>query len=112
MIGQSACKATPRPFQSTPPKSQPRIHSCATQAEASRKASRKLFVDLCHGELGAATIGLRPRASIALHLSAWKSFAPAPKAFGATTEGDRKSVVEGKSVDLGGRRIIKKKKDS
>src|SRR3712207_9434836 len=25
---------------------------------------------------------------------------------------DRKSVVEGKSVDLGGRRIIKKKKDS
>src|SRR5256885_13457685 len=30
----------------------------------------------------------------------------APKAKGA----DRKSVVEGKSVDLGGRRIIKKKK--
>src|SRR2546430_15119881 len=27
-----------------------------------------------------------------------------------TSEGDRKSVVEGKSVDLGGRRIIKKKK--
>src|SRR3712207_9536553 len=26
--------------------------------------------------------------------------------------GDRKSVVEGKSVDLGGRRIIKKKKNS
>ena len=25
-------------------------------------------------------------------------------------EGDRKSVVQGKSVDLGGRRIIKKKK--
>src|ERR1044072_6086099 len=28
---------------------------------------------------------------------------------GVPTEGDRKSVVEGKSVDLGGRRIIKKK---
>ena len=27
---------------------------------------------------------------------------------GANSEGDRKSVVEGKSVDLGGRRIIKK----
>ena len=26
------------------------------------------------------------------------------------TEADRKSVVQGKSVDLGGRRIIKKKK--
>src|SRR5256885_15252386 len=29
---------------------------------------------------------------------------------GTTTWGDRKSVVWGKSVDLGGRRIIKKKK--
>src|SRR5260370_37942542 len=28
------------------------------------------------------------------------------------TAGDRKSVVQGKSVDLGGRRIIKKKNDS
>src|SRR5438552_13204739 len=87
MIGQFACKPTPKPFQPNPPKSHRRIHSCGTQAEASRKASRKLFVDVCHGELGAATIGLRPRASIALHLSAWKSFALAPKAFGATTEG-------------------------
>ena len=29
----------------------------------------------------------------------------------AIQAGDRKSVVQGKSVDLGGRRIIKKKKD-
>src|SRR3712207_9092768 len=29
--------------------------------------------------------------------------------YGRTTRADRKSVVEGKSVDLGGRRIIKKK---
>src|ERR1700674_3932491 len=86
MIGQFVCKATPRPFQPNPPKSHPRIHSCATQAEASRKASRKLFVDLCHGELGAATIGLRPRASIALHLSAWESFGHAAGT-AATTEG-------------------------
>src|SRR5258708_36874339 len=28
-----------------------------------------------------------------------------------TVRGDRKSVVQGKSVDLGGRRIIKKKKE-
>ena len=28
------------------------------------------------------------------------------------TEADRKSVVQGKSVDLGGRRIIKKKKNN
>src|SRR5229473_1965672 len=75
MIGQFACKATPRPFQPNPPKSQPRIHSCATHAEASRKASRKLFVDFCQGELGAATTGLRARASITLHLSTCESFA-------------------------------------
>src|SRR6202022_1741759 len=86
MIGQFVCKAPPRPAHPTPPKSHPRIHSCATQAEASRKASRKLFVDLCHGELGAATIGLRPRASIALHLSAWGSFALAAGT-ASTTEG-------------------------
>ena len=30
--------------------------------------------------------------------------------FDIQKEGDRKSVVQGKSVDLGGRRIIKKKK--
>src|SRR6266568_7894554 len=87
MIGQFACKAPPRPFQPNPPKSHPRIHSWATHAEASRKASRKLFVDLCHGELGVATIDLRPRASIALHLSAWESSGLGPKAFGATPEG-------------------------
>src|ERR1700736_3589184 len=87
MIGQFACKATPRPFQPNPPKSHPRIHSCATHAEASRKASRKLFADLCHGELNAATIGSRARASIALHLSAGESFALAPKAFRAAVEG-------------------------
>src|SRR6266478_4786406 len=87
MIGQFACKATPRPFHPNPPKSHPRIHSCVTQAEASRKASRKLFVDLCHGELGAAKIGLRPRASIALHLFTCELFALPPKAFGAAVEG-------------------------
>ena len=31
---------------------------------------------------------------------------------GVKMHGDRKSVVEGKSVDLGGRRIIKKKTNS
>src|SRR5712692_5196309 len=87
MIGQFACKATPRPFQPNPPKSHPRIHSCATHAEASRKASRKLFVDLCHGELGSTIIGSRARPSILLHLSAREAFVPAPKAFGAATEG-------------------------
>src|SRR6267378_6477348 len=87
MIGQFACKATPRPFQPNPPKSHPRIHSCVTQAEASRKASHKLFADLCHGELNAATIGSRARASIALHLSTCELFALPPKAFGAAVEG-------------------------
>src|SRR2546430_5916378 len=38
------------------------------------------------------------------------SGAPSPAV--RTRRGDRKSVVKGKSVDLGGRRIIKKKKHS
>src|SRR3546814_13528301 len=50
--------------------------------------------------------------------SAWRRSSPSCRQFNAETKGcltaDRKSVVEGKSVsvrvDLGGRRIIKKKK--
>src|SRR5262249_22817134 len=56
------CSATPSPFQPKPEKTQPRSHSCATHAAARRKATRKLFVDLIHGD----------REGVAL-LRAWES---------------------------------------
>src|SRR5439155_22699325 len=69
MSGQFACSATPRPFQPKPVKSHPRTHSCATQAHASKNASRKLLVDLSHGVFGTGA-GWRARSSIELHLLA------------------------------------------
>src|ERR1700746_779438 len=69
MSGQFACNATPSPFQPKPVNSHPRIHSCATQAHASKKASRKLLVDLSHGVFGIGA-DRRARSDIELHLFA------------------------------------------
>src|SRR5437660_12553942 len=69
MSGQFACSATPKPFQPKPVKSHPRTHSCATQAHASKNASRKLLVDLSHGVFGTGA-DWRARSSIELHLLA------------------------------------------
>src|ERR1043165_10310425 len=55
--------------------------------------------DVCSSDLPAATRRAR-----------WKSLEAGGKSRAATCMPDRKSGVEGKRVDLGGRRIIKKKK--
>ena len=43
--GQLPCSATPRPFQPKPPKSHPRIHSCATHAQAARNAISRFRIE-------------------------------------------------------------------
>src|SRR6266487_7084366 len=62
--------------------------------------------DVCSSDLGARALGPAFGRS-------WAAAAhrPADDARPAWLRGDRKSVVKGKSVDLGGRRIIKKKKN-
>src|SRR5437879_5735719 len=69
MSGHLAQSAMPSPFQPNPPKSHPRIHSWVVYAEARRKASHKLFIDLNHGAVGIAVGALPARSSISLHLS-------------------------------------------
>src|SRR2546429_9823518 len=63
------------------------------------RCSRDWSSDVCSSDLHAASFGAHVEGA---HLCVLG------KAVGG--HGDRKSVVQGKSVDLGGRRIIKKKK--
>src|SRR5439155_9373178 len=61
--GQLPCRATPRPFQPQPEKTQPRNHSCVVHPAARRTASTKLFVDFVHGDRAGADV-LRAWANI------------------------------------------------
>src|SRR5882757_11167162 len=61
-------------------------------------------------EDGIRDIGVTGVQTCALPISCWPGAAWSAWSTRAGCARDRKSVVEGKSVDLGGRRIIKKKK--
>src|SRR5258708_38480727 len=63
-----------------------------------------------HGRGAAAREPHRPRRCAARLFRLERRCGGGARGNGALRGGDRKSVVEGKSVDLGGRRIIKKKK--
>src|SRR5258708_22703974 len=82
------------------------------QAEDGIRDSSVWSSDVCSSDLERSSSG-RPAtlASRAASFSRSTSYRPArPMARLQPSCSDRKSVVEGKSVDLGGRRIIKKKK--
>src|SRR2546430_14116736 len=69
--------------------------------------------DVCSSDLRKCS----PKKQITARRSSWKARRDGGRLRGADGNSavgvvDRKSVVEGKSVDLGGRRIIKKKKRS
>src|SRR3546814_21057115 len=95
---------------------------CATSSSASLRFLRATSADSCDSDASAMNIGIRCPAAC----SAPSASAPSARSFASSmiwkptselvepSSRDRKSVVSGKRVsvrvDLGGRRIIKKKK--
>src|SRR2546427_11533577 len=78
-----------------------------TATESPRRVTACGETSPCPTRNWIATVGRAP-AHVGRSVSgAMRVFAPG---FSSSSSSDRKSVVEGKSVDLGGRRIIKKKK--
>src|SRR3989304_3643102 len=84
----------------SPPGMIPDLLFCFFQAEDGIRDVRDWSSDVCSSDLSADPSW---RGGVPMQMkttSAWRT---------ASGRSDRKSVVEGKSVDLGGRRIIKKK---
>src|SRR3712207_9389076 len=74
-------------------------------------AARDTYLDALSAALFAGRLAAGPGAREVAQAVRAAPRPPAPRKDAALLDGDRKSVVQGKSVDLGGRRIIHTKKD-